>query len=134
MVVTRSRVRGVVHSIVRGVIVRVSRASGCLRRAIATRVTAGMPMRVASVFQHLSRLPAGWVPHRTIPEVEDAVMNKVTFPVGDTFLLHELDRKVFFDLRGGEVVAVEVFDKGDVRGGQKSMQAGGAPPMSLREA
>ena len=47
-------------------------------------------------------------------------MNKVTFPVGDTFLLHELDRKVFFDLRGGEVVAVEVLDKGDVRGGQKS--------------
>ena len=50
-------------------------------------------------------------------------MNKVTFPVGDTFLQHELDRKVFFDLRGGEVVAVEVFDKGDVRGGQKSMTA-----------
>ena len=48
-----------------------------------------MPMRVASVFQHLSRLPAGWVPHGTIPEVEDAVLNKVTFPVGDTFLQHE---------------------------------------------
>ena len=55
--------------------------------------------------------------------MEDAVLNKLCFPVGDTFLLHELDRKVFFDLRGGEVVAVEVFDKGDVRGGQKSMTA-----------
>lgn len=66
---------------------------------------------------------AGWVLHSTVLEVVDAVLNKVCFPVGNTFLQHELDRKVFFDLRGGEVVAVEVFDKGDIRGGQKSMTA-----------
>ena len=32
----------------------------------------------------------------------------------------EKDRAVFFDLRGGEVLAVDVFDAGDVRGGTKS--------------
>ena len=52
VLVTRSRVRVVVHSIVRGVIVRVSRVSGGLRRAIATRVTAGpaRPPGLASVY------------------------------------------------------------------------------------
>ena len=52
MLVTRSRVRGGVHSIVRGVIVRFSRVSGILRRAIANRVTAGpaRPPGLASVY------------------------------------------------------------------------------------
>ena len=48
-------------------------------------------------------------------------MNKIFYPVGTTFLEHEADRAIFYDLRGGEVVAVDVFDKGDTRGGVKSI-------------
>ena len=41
------------------------------------------------------------------PEIEDAALNKIFYPVGNTFLEHEADRAIFFDLRGGEVVAVD---------------------------
>ena len=73
-----------------------------------------MPVRVSSSLRNVGRLAAGWVPHGTLPEIEDAALNKIFYPVGTTFLEHEADRAVFFDLRGGEVVAVDVFDKGGI--------------------
>ena len=56
----------------------------------------GMPLQLGSSLQHVGRLAAGWVPHGTIPEIEDAVVNKKLFPVGASFLTTEKDRAVFF--------------------------------------
>ena len=80
----------------------------------------GMPMRVTSSLGQVRKLAAGWVPDGTAPELKDAVVNKMIFPVGVRFLEHEGDRSIFRDLRGGEVTPVEVFDVGDVRGSKKS--------------
>jgi len=52
----------------------------------------GMPIQLATSLQHVGRLAAGWVPAGTLPELEDAVLNKRLFPIGDSFLLAEKDR------------------------------------------
>ena len=83
---------------------------------LAAAAFSGMPMRVTSSLGQVRKLAAGWVPDGTAPELKDAVVNKMIFPVGVRFLEHEGDRSIFRDLRGGEVTPVEVFDVGDVRG------------------
>ena len=122
VLVIRSRVRCDIHSRIALRVAFDSRESATLLLLRNTFAVSGMPIQLGASLQQVGRLPAGWVPAGTIPEVEDAVLNKdaVLFPVGDSFLLTEKDRAIFFDLRGGEVVAVEVFDAGDVRGGAKS--------------
>ena len=87
---------------------------------LAAAAFSGMPMRVTSALGQVRKLAAGWVPDGTAPELKDAVVNKMIFPVGVRFFEHEGDRSIFRDLRGGEVTPVEVFDVGDVRGSKKS--------------